>query len=162
MTLPSLKILRTARPVNTTGLKPNCLVHLPTKVLKMIFANLDEQWQVCLALSCKKFSVISKGTNNCQGITYSSSAKLHLLWGLEPWMSESRKLCMQCEKYFPISPGMWKDRKDKGRSKTMSKVYGQLYSDFRFVKGKCPECIAEEAWSRVIASHGKLQAALLG
>lgn len=134
-----------------------CLADMPKEVIVEIFRHLYPQWQVCFALSSKRFMKISKEVNDGWGVVYPRAAKFHILWRLKAWMTDSRKLCMSCEQYYPISPQFWINRQQNGPCATASTIYGRTYTDFQFVEGNCPECLAEEKWRRICSYSAALQ-----
>lgn len=134
-----------------------CLAEMPPEVIQAILVELYPQWQICFALSSKRVSKISKTINGGWGIVYGQAAKLHILWRLESWMTYSRKLCMSCEKYYPVSTAYWMDRKKYGPCNTASRLYGRSYCDYEFVEGKCPECVANGKWRGVCKASATLQ-----
>ena len=131
---------------------------MPKEVIKEILYNMYPEWRVCFALASKRVMKISKELNNGWGIVYGRGAKFHILWRLESWMPKSHKLCMKCEKYFPVSTGYWMKRKKNGSCSTASRVYGREYCDFEFVEGRCPECMAEKKWRSLCRVSANLQA----
>lgn len=76
------------------------------------------------------------------------------MWRLKPSMGWNRKLCAYCERYRPIDPKVWKERKQHGRARTNSRIYGKHRDDFNFDGEDCPECTAEKRWNQTRAAHG--------
>lgn len=133
---------------------------LPTEILRKIFKELEVPSQICLALANKTFAKASYCVNPGSSITYTRGERLRLLWRLSTWMSEQRTFCHSCEMYYPVSPSMWKQRRDSGFCNTRNVLYGRIPEDFVFEDGKCPECVAEKAWKWLKKSRTRLQAAL--
>lgn len=134
-----------------------CLADMPKGVIKQILHELLPQWQVCLALTSKRVMKISKEINKGWGVVYGRGPKFHILWRLESWMTDSRKLCMSCEIYYPVSTEFWMNRKEYGPCGTASRLYGRSYADFEFVEGICPECVAQKKWRSLCTVSTSLQ-----
>lgn len=128
--------------------------------MTMIFNELDVPDQVCLGLTSKSFANTTRHLNGGYGILYDSSMRLQILFRLESWITDERRLCMACGKYFPIDPLFWKERKRQGRCRTRSVVYGRVDADFEFQDETCPECAAAILWGNIAMTHIGMQMAV--
>ncbi|EGC40689.1 conserved hypothetical protein [Histoplasma capsulatum var. duboisii H88] len=145
---------------NSSPSPPAALIKLPIEIVMMIFNELDVPDQVCLGLTSKALANITRHLNGGYGVLYDSSMRLQILFRLESWMTDVRRLCMACGKYFPLDPLFWKERKRQGRCRTRSMVYGRVDVDFEFQGETCPECAAAISWGNIAMAHIGMQIAV--
>ena len=140
---------------NVSDHAPPTLGGIPHDIAMKIFQQLEPPWQICLALSCKAMGHVSYHVNQGNGLLYTRGERLRLLWRLKPSMGRHLKMCLTCEKFRPINPNYWNERRKRGLAQTTSMIYGRIREDFMFCNEDCPECTAEKLWSRTQAAQNE-------